>query len=212
MTTARPMLRTEEYGQRGTLKSTRIVGGLTRSRSFVGFSYSWRWNVCIGCQLYSVYPKTRGRDTGFGFWAGRLPALVRSKMLCVCYSRSHPRSCEWREVVPEGRLLPSRSMGQPGIITGPDYFLLYPNVCCVISLLPPGLLLLSSSCYCLSVELVNELGRIVVLPHPDGLEKINSDRADARGLTVSGSGMLLHRGQQLSACPLELLPPSCIPQ
>jgi len=41
---------------------------------------------------------------------------------------------------------------------------------------------------------------------------LNSGRADARGSTVSGSGMLLHRGQQLSTHPLELLPSSPIPQ
>jgi len=75
-----------------------------------------------------------------------------------------------------------------------------------------GMLLLSSSCYRLSVELASEFGRIVVLPHPDGLDEINSDRADARGLTASGGGMLLHRGQQLSTRPLELLLPSRIPQ
>jgi len=54
-----------------------------------------------------------------------------------------------------------------------------------------------SNCYCLSVTLASEFGRIVVLPHPDGLDEINSDRADARGSTVSGSGILLYRGQQL---------------
>jgi len=48
--------------------------------------------------------------------------------------------------------------------------------------------------------------------YPDGLDEINSDRADARGLTASGSGMLLHRGQKLSARPLELLLPSRILQ
>ena len=42
-----------------------------------------------------------------------------------------------------------------------------------------GLLLLSSSCYYLSVELVSELDRIVVLPHPDDLDEIHSDSADA---------------------------------
>ena len=75
-----------------------------------------------------------------------------------------------------------------------------------------GLLLLSSSCYYLSVGLASEFGRVVVLPHPDGLDEIDSDRADIRGLTASGGGMLLHRGQQLSAHPLELLLPSCILQ
>ena len=76
-----------------------------------------------------------------------------------------------------------------------------------------GLLLLSSSCYYLSVALASELGRIVVLPHPYGLDEVNSDRADARGLTAtSGGGMLLHRGQKLSARPLESLLPSCILQ
>ena len=43
-----------------------------------------------------------------------------------------------------------------------------------------GLLLLSSSCCYISVELASEFGRIVVLPHPDGLDQINSDRADGR--------------------------------
>jgi len=64
-----------------------------------------------------------------------------------------------------------------------------------------GLLLLSSCCYHLFVESASEFGRIVVLPHPDGLDKINSDRADARGLTASGSGMLLHRGRSSEPVP-----------
>jgi len=45
-----------------------------------------------------------------------------------------------------------------------------------------GLLLLSSSCYYLirlPVALASKFGRIVVLPHPDSLDEINSDRADA---------------------------------
>jgi len=64
-----------------------------------------------------------------------------------------------------------------------------------------GLLLLSSSCYYLSVKLASEFGRIVVLPHPDGLDEINSDRADGRGLTASGGGMLLHRGSNSEPVP-----------
>ena len=71
-----------------------------------------------------------------------------------------------------------------------------------------GLLLLSPSCYCLSVALASEFGRIVVLPHPDGLDEINSDRADARGLTVSGGGMLLRRGSNSAPTPLSYYPHS----
>ena len=71
-----------------------------------------------------------------------------------------------------------------------------------------GLLLLSPSCYCLSVALASEFGRIVVLPHPDGLDEINSDRADARGLTVSGGGMLLRRGSNSALTPLSYYPHS----
>jgi len=61
MSTTRPMPRIEKYGQRGSLRNMRLVGGLTRSGTFVRFEQ----NICIGCQLYSVYPKTRGRDTAF---------------------------------------------------------------------------------------------------------------------------------------------------
>jgi len=77
-----------------------------------------------------------------------------------------------------------------------------------------GLLLPSSSCYyTASVKLANEFGWIAVsVSYPDGLDEIDSDRADARGLTASGAGMIfLHCGRQLSAHPLESLPSSPIP-
>jgi len=67
-----------------------------------------------------------------------------------------------------------------------------------------GLLLPSSSCYyTASVKLANEFGWIAVsVSHPGGLDEIDSDRAGARGLTASGTGMILHCGRKLSAHPL----------
>jgi len=75
-----------------------------------------------------------------------------------------------------------------------------------------GLLLLSSSCYYLSVELVSELGRIVVLPHPDDLDEIHSDSADA-----PNRGVRLHLAVEcFTSWPttrlLELLLPSRTPR